>query len=770
MGRFPHGALLIAAFAFARAAGADTAAGPASAASDSTAAAMHSTTNGAKAIAPQAGASRRPVIIARHIDDPIHIDGALDEPAWADAQVISDFRLLVPREGEAPDESTAVRVLIEPERIVFGIWCSTRRPLRASLTPRDQILDGDHISMHVDTRGDGQRAYIFGVNPYGVELDGILTQDPDFKWDAVWDAAARRQADSWTAEIAVPFRAMRFPSSSDHPWRLWIRREITAWNEVSSWPLYRAGESGRIMLQAGDVAGCENVHSGRQLTVEPYVFGSLSGNRDMLPAGDLSSWSSDHSNQSGADVQAGLGSSLALNATYHPDFSQIEADALQIDLNRRFPLQYAEKRPFFLEGAENFATPLDLIYSRRMGSPRWGAKVTGRAGAINTGALFLRDDGGANLAGSGFGSSEDSAPGYFGISRTEVPFGRGSNAGILLGLHTQDGLAAVPADGFYHGGATLNHLESVDTQIKLSDHWSLEGQAAMTSTRSDSALSGGATKRQAFNDPIAVLRLNYRDHARSLQLGDRYVGPDFRNELGYQERIGVTYRHAVFGWDLFPKTGPLLRLTPYVDALVLHDHTGRPEYADINPYSEFLWRRNFFVIAGVHGVEEHWLNRNYSQQRAQVYIEDTRWRPLTWNLDTSIGDGIYYGATDAESFLAWTETYNLNVTVRPSPRVTAAANMQRLRVARRPASGDVLNETLLGVNTNAQFTRELSARFYPQYDSHTRHLALNGLIGYVLHPGTVLYLGLNSGFDEVASRQQPTGRQFFAKASYRLGI
>src|SRR5712691_4536045 len=119
------------------------------------------------------------------------------------------------------------------------------------------------------------------------------------------------------------------------------------------------------------------------------------------------------------------------------------------------------------------------------------------------------------------------------------------------------------------------------------------------------------------------------------------------------------------------------------------------------------------------------MSRNYEQQRAHGYFEDTRWRPLKWNLQAQIRDAIYYRDTHAESFLAWAETYNLNVTARPSPRVTTAANVQRLRLAHRPGSGQVLIETLVGINTTAQFTRELSARFYPQYDSNTRHLALN---------------------------------------------
>ena len=169
---------------------------------------------------PPAHALDRPSISATRATGPLRVDGALDEPSWGTAAPISDFLLMSPREAQAPDESTVVKVLYDDERIVFGIWCGSKRPLRASLTPRDQILDGDHISLHLDTDGDGQRAYIFGVNPYGVELDGILTGDPDFKWDAVWDAAARREPGAWTAEIAVPFRTMRFRPGANRPWRL----------------------------------------------------------------------------------------------------------------------------------------------------------------------------------------------------------------------------------------------------------------------------------------------------------------------------------------------------------------------------------------------------------------------------------------------------------------------------------------------------------------------------------------------------------------------
>jgi len=242
----------------------------------------------AASAAPVAG---RPSVPATRISGTLHIDGALDDSAWAAAPAIDAFRLTGAREGQAPSESTVVKVVFDDSRVVFGIWCSARKPMRASLTPRDQITDGDHVSMHLDTDGDGQRAYIFGVNPYGVQLDGILTGDPDFKWDGVWEAEAQRGSGAWTAEISVPYRTMRLPQHGSRPWRLWVRRESAPWNEVPSWPLYVAGQAGNLMLQAADITGLESVRGGRDLTVEPYVFGGLLGERDFDGAGIAAPWS-----------------------------------------------------------------------------------------------------------------------------------------------------------------------------------------------------------------------------------------------------------------------------------------------------------------------------------------------------------------------------------------------------------------------------------------------------------------------------------------------
>jgi len=725
-----------------------------------------------------AHAAGRPVLLAPHVSEPLQIDGVLSEPAWARAPAAGDFALLSPREGQAPDESTCVKVLCEDDRVVFGLWCQARRTPHASLTARDQVLDGDHISVHVDTDGDGQHAYIFGVNPYGVELDGILTGgDPDFKWDSVWDAAVHRGAGEWSAEIAVPFRILRI-SASGRPWRVWIRRELTAWNEVASWPLYKVGESGPIMLQAGDLVGLDGVHGGGQLTVEPYVFSASTGHRPLPSIEGTAPWSDRTSRSTGVDVQGALTPSLVVNGTVHPDFSEIEADVLQIDVNRRFPLLHAEKRPFFLEGADHFQALMDLVETRRMADPDWGLKLTGRAGRWSTGALLIRDLGGAGRGGFGRAVPSDtlpSRPGWYSLARAQLPFGEGSNLGVLLGTHAQ------AADPFEYGRVvekdTFNGFGGFDSQLRLSSHWRTEAQAIGSATRVRTSGIDPAFFDQVFPDTVrefrdwmGVWRLFYRDKARGMELGARHVGPEFRNELGSENYPGVTYRHVNLFWNLFPRTGPLQRLGPFVDVLVLHDHTGRLELDEVEASHDFEFRRNAFVNAGYRHNDEHWLARTYPQDRAHAFAQWTAWRPLALDLDAEVGDAILYGTTDATSALAWREVYTLNATARPSPRVAAAASLQRFRLARGPRAADYVALWQLGVNTTAQFTRRLSMRLYPQYDSNAKHLDVNGLLGYVVHPGTVFYAGVNSGWDNdaITHTRHATSRQFFTKASWRF--
>jgi hypothetical protein len=175
------------------------------------------------------------------------------------------------------------------------------------------------------------------------------------------------------------------------------------------------------------------------------------------------------------------------------------------------------------------------------------------------------------------------------------------------------------------------------------------------------------------------------------------------------------------------------------------------------------------VNAGYRHYDEHWLGHTYPQDKAHVYAEWHGWRPLALDVDVLVGDAIQYAGPTTSS-LAWNDIVTFNATVRPEPRVTAAANVVRFRLAESFGRGEILNVWLVGVKTTAQFTRRLSARLYPQYDSDAKHVDVNALLGYVIQPGTVFYAGVNSGWDQdvLSGKRTATSRQFFTKASWRI--
>lgn len=727
-----------------------------------------------------ARAAGRPSVAAVRASSPLRIDGVLDEPAWRDAAPITGFRLLFAREGELPAESTEVRILVDDRRLVFGVTCFEPHAPAASVLPRDKVTDDDNLIVHLDPDGEGRRAYLFGVNPFGVQIDGILTDEPDFQWDGVWDAETHREPGRWTAEIAIPFRTLRVPLEGRRPWRIWIRRQCVPNNEVASWPPWKQGEAGDIMLQAADLTGLEGVRGGNALFAEPFAAGTYDQAR--APGEPQGEWDDARHRRAGLDVQAAVTSELTLNATLHPDFSQIESDALLIEANQRFPLQYDEKRPFFLEGGEVFDTPLDLLYTRRMANPSAGVKVAGRVGRVRTGALWVQDDGGVSMAGSGFGPDGDTRRGEFLLTRLELPLGDGNAVGVMGGLHQQDAslfdqlLPAAPAVPL----ASRNRLLSVDGKWRLSDRWSWEGQVVNTATRLDSAYADtslafpplpASRTRQRFDGTMWVSRLRYDTRSLTLHARVRGVAPRYRNELGFEERTGVRYQQAVAEWRIDPKGGPLQRAMWTNDALVLHGEKNGVEYVFLNTWWDFQFRKNFEFACGFESLDEYWQGRRWPQERVHTYLLDNRWRPFTWVVETIAGDGLWYGDTQAASFRAWTETWLIDASVRPRPWLTAAANAKHFRVARTPTHGEVLDLWLLGLNANAQLTRRLSLRVYPQWDGDARHLDVNALLGWVQHPGTVVYVGVNGGWDQPepgARRLDGTTRQVFAKVSWRF--
>jgi len=287
-----------------------------------------------------------------------------------------------------------------------------------------------------------------------------------------------------------------------------------------------------------------------------------------------------------------------------------------------------------------------------------------------------------------------------------------------------------------------------------------------SASRIDSA--NVVNQSQTFSDWMGVARFLYRDQAREFHIGARHVGEKFRDELGYQDYAGVTYRRVGGQWDLFPKGSAFQRISPIADWLLVHDHTGRLELSQIDASQDFEFRRNAFLNLGYRHYDEFWIDRTFPQDEAHLFAQWTAWRPLALDLDATVGDGLNYETAT----LAWQERYTFNATARPTHQVTIAANVVRFRLADRPGGTDDFALWLVGVNATAQFTQRLALRVYPQYDGNSDHLNVNGLLSYVVHPGTVFYAGVNSGWDkdQLSDTNHATSRQFFTKASWRFSL
>jgi hypothetical protein len=335
----------------------------------------------------------------------IEVDGRLDDDAWEHAALLEGFTQFRPIEGSEASQKTEVLVLVDDDAIYFGIRAFDDEPgqIRATLSERDSYtFTDDYIRFILDTFDDQRRAYVFTVNPLGVQHDGLwnesgggtgrrgrgsfgspIDQAPDFLWNS--DASITEWG--YQAEIKIPFKSLRFPELEEQSWGLQIERKIQRTGYESSWaPI--TGNVANKLTQAGKLNGLQSLDMGLFMELNPVLTGSRSGAIDDLGA----FVHDDPEGEFGLNATYGLTSNLTVDATYNPDFSQIEADAGQVQVNERFALFFPEQRPFFLEGTEIFGMPKQLVYTRTIQNPIAGGKLTGKVGGVNIGYLGAVDE------------------------------------------------------------------------------------------------------------------------------------------------------------------------------------------------------------------------------------------------------------------------------------------------------------------------------------------------------------------------------------------
>ncbi len=337
-------------------------------------------------------------------ETPLAIDGRLDEPSWADAVVIPLPWEVSPAENGAAPVRTECRLTQDEDNLYLG--CTAHDPdpteIRSYVVDRDGIAGHDRITLTLDPFNDQRRAFQFGVSALGVQSDAVLSQggsgNPnqgpsaipiDPSWDAIWTSAGSITESGFVVEASIPFRSLRFPNGSDgQAWGVYLTRwwPRSANVEVRSATWDR--DDSCVLCQANVVTGIRGGAPGANIQLTPTFTSARNEARasrsQALVSGPIS-------REVGLDAQWGVTSDLTLNLTANPDFSQVEADVAQLDVNNRFALFFPEKRPFFLEGADFFGTPVQAVFTRSIVDPTGGAKVTGKLGSNAVGVLVAQD-------------------------------------------------------------------------------------------------------------------------------------------------------------------------------------------------------------------------------------------------------------------------------------------------------------------------------------------------------------------------------------------
>ena len=311
------------------------------------------------------------------------IDGKLDDPAWQKAKPVSGFIQLVPDRGEPATDDTAFYIAYDPHHLYVAFLCYDESPdkvVNRIVRRGGNIYDSDVISFFMDPHHDHRTGYKFATTPGGVQSDAYRFDDirSDSSWRGIWWLETGINEQGWVAEFKIPFANFRFPDKSEQVWGFDVERVHRRKDEVTVWKqMTQAGATTR-MSDLGLMVGLKDIGGAKPFEISPYLLGGVSDKESL--DGQLGT---------GLDVQYNLTSTLKTNVTVNPDFAQVEADQLEINLTR-FPTRFPERRPFFVEGNSFFETPSELFYSRRIGREGdilWGGKMTGKIGSYSLGIL-----------------------------------------------------------------------------------------------------------------------------------------------------------------------------------------------------------------------------------------------------------------------------------------------------------------------------------------------------------------------------------------------
>ncbi len=703
----------------------------------------------------------------------IDIDGVLNEPAWQDAAVIRLDYEWFPGNNSQPPVETEGLVTYDDSRLYVAFRAHDPEPrrVRAHLMARDEIntfVQDDHVTIMLDTFNDERRAFQFRVNPLGVQADAIFSEVDgieDWSWDMIWASAGKVTNDGYVVEISFPFDQLRFQKTREaQTWGIELGRSYPRSSR------HRINDSGRdrnrscIICQFNKIGGLEGLEPGRNLELDPTLTAVRTDELDEFPEGDL-----EEANQeadAGLTVRWGITPNTALLGTINPDFSQVEADVAQLNVNERFALFFEERRPFFQEGIDFFSTPINAVHTRTVRDPDWGIKMTGKEKRNALGVFIAEDAVNGFLIPSNQGTESVflEEPVTNGVFRYRRDVGSTSTLGVLYtGREGDDYHNRVGGlDGFLR----VTEKDTIEFQYLRSDTLYPE-EVAMEFDQELDSFSGYAFQIEYSHDQTNwYWELEYRDRA-----------PDFRLDSGFVPRVdlreleGVLF-HRFWGDD----ESWYDRWDVGAFAEQVEDHEGQLTDEELGIFGRFWGPLQTLTELTIMEEKEYFDGVLYENLlNTELYVETQPSGAVKLTFWGRSGDSIDFNNNQPADELL------LNPAIEAKFGRHVIANLDHTLQKLDVEGGELFEANLSqlrlvynfnvrvfvrGIVQNLDITRN-PALYSFEVEPKTQQLFTQFLFSYQLNPRTVLFAGYSDnqlGLQDVSLTR--TDRTFFFKIGY----
>jgi len=702
----------------------------------------------------EAGICGEDVLKPLRINKPPTIDGRIQDPVWKKAPFATGFKTYVPDFEIDMAEKTVVYMAYTTENLYFAFRCFDSQPekIKSSISSRDNIRSDDWICVNVDSFKDQQALYAFYVNPLGIQQDSYYYSSgkEDYSVDFVWYSAGQIDKEGYTVEVQIPFKSLRFANKEKVEMGILFERSISRKSERGTFPAM-SPKRGHFYLTQMMPMELENIKHYTLLELLPAFTQSK---KFFLDEGKLEPESS--ARDLSLTAKYGITSNLILDATYNPDFSQIEADAGQMDTNLRYDLFFPEKRPFFLEGSENFdiAATSDLnpfktaVHTRKIIDPRVGLKLTGKIGKKDTiASIFALDE--SPPQGQGVPLLNKYAA--FTIFRYKRSLPGDSFLGLIYtGREIQQ---------------RFNRVLGFDSQIRLNESSVLSFHAFASMTR-ESDLSPKTEGHALSFDYI----YDTRNSTINIELQD--ISKNFEIDSGYITRTGLRHFRLSLSPKFYPPVSFIRRIDITISNSLLQDFESDLFEGNNKLTLSFLSWRNSRISVEYQYSSEIFLAQRFSTSGWQLSASSQFTKQLYFRLSLKHGKSIRYLENPYQGYgkvVAGTLTF------QPSDKLNLNFNLTYSDFFRESKSEKIFDYTIIRNKITYQMNKYLFFRAIAEYNSFRKELLADFLASFTYIPGTVIQFGYGSLYGRLkwengeykeASQFLETKRGIFFKASY----